>query len=317
MYVCTGLKSSLINTIQSTTDEDDVAAKHIKEKENEILVAKKSTFDSSSVISQFLNMKAQLEELLEPCNPIPIVNKCYSLLASDTHNIPLFTTEVREQLQEIEHTHDFIQKLSLFMTWDNHSILSIIAEASNIPEATMLLTQFDDNIDLSQPLTSFPIPAPSPHMVPYDNSMHTVLVVNLDLELHDCTLQDVIDARLLIQEQCKLTSHSFYLLAIAKTIFTFVYWLIPRSVAHLVTTNALQFQSLFHQKGILQLAVYPGAIISTGRRILNVEPLSCFTQTNIDSKMVCINCSYNYVDLHTFHIYKHVINMSITALVNN
>ena len=303
MYVCTGLKSSLINTIQSTTDGNGGASKYIEEKDNEIVVTKKSTFDSSSVITEFLNMKAQLKELVQLCDPIPIVNKCYSLLASNTHNIPLFTTEYREQLQEIKHTHDFMQKLSPFMTWDNHSILNIIAEISNIPEATMLLNQFDENVDLSQPLTSFPIPAPSSQMVPYDNSTHTVLVVDLDLELDDCTLQYVNDARSVIQEQCKLTSHCLHLLAVAKTIFTSVYWMIPRSVAHLVTINVLQFQKNFYQKGILQLAVYPGAVISTGRSILNVEPLSFFTQTNIDNKTVCINYSY-YVDLHKFHIYK-------------
>ena len=291
MYVCTGLNSLLINTIQSTTYGDGSASKYIEEKDHETVVTKKSTFDSSSMIREFLNLKAQLEELVQLCDLIPIVNKCYSLLASSTDSIPLFSTEYREQLQEIKHTHDFIQKLSPFMTWDNHSILSIIAEASNVPDATVLLTQFDDRIDLSQPLTSFPIPAPSPHMVPYDNSTQTVLVVNLDLELHDCTLQDVIDARSFIQKQCKLTSHCLYLLAIAKTNFTSVYWLIPRSVAHLVATNVLQFQNLFYQKGILRLAVYPEAVIYTARNILNVEALPFFTQTNVDSKMVCFNCS--------------------------
>ena len=290
MYVCTGIKSSLINNNQSTTDRNVGASKYIEEKDKEGLVTQKSTLNPSSVICEFLNMKAQLEELLQPCDPIPIVNKCYSLLASYTHSIPLFTTEFREQLQEIKHTHELIQTLSPFITWDNHSILSIIAEASNISDATMLLTQFDDSIDLSQSVTSFPIPAPSPHMVPYDNSMHTVLVVNLDIELHDCTLKDVVDARLLIQGWCKLTSHCFYLLALTKTIFTFVYWLIPRSVAHLVIKNALKFQNLFYKKGILQLSVYPGAVISTGKSILNVEPFSFFIQTDVDSKMVCISC---------------------------
>ena len=291
MYICTGLKSSLINTIQSTTDEDGGASTYIEEKYKETVVTNKSTFDSSSMIREFLNMMAQLAELVQLCDPIPIVNKCYSLLASDTHNIPLFTIEYRENLQEIKHTHDFIQKLSPFMTWDNHSILSIIAETSNISEAKVLLTQFDEKIDLTQPLTSFPIPSPSPCMVPYDNSTHTVLVVNLDLELHDCTLQDVIDARSLIQKQCKLTPYCLYLLAVAKTDFTSVYWLIPRSVAHLVTTNALQFQNLLYHKGILQLAVYPEVVISTARNILNVEPPSFFTHTNVDSKKVCFNCS--------------------------
>ena len=144
---------------------------------------------------KFLDLKLQLERILDSKD---ITNKCGSLLASDTHNIPLFPTDYTEKLQEIQHTPELIQKLSPFITWDNHTILSTIA--ADMPEATMLLTQFDDRIDSSQPLTNFPIPAPSHHMVPYDNSTHTVLAVKLDLELYQSTLQNVIDARSLIQD---------------------------------------------------------------------------------------------------------------------
>ena len=161
----------------------------------EELITESCTIDPSSVIMKFLNLKVQLEELFRSCDPIPLVKKCYSLLGSNTYNIPLFTTEYIEQLQEIKHTHELIQALSPFMTWHNHSVLNIIAEASNIPDATMLLTQFDDRIDSSQPLTSFPIPTPSHHMVTYENSTHTILAVKLALELDNCTLQDVTDTQ--------------------------------------------------------------------------------------------------------------------------
>ena len=234
----------------------------------------------SLVNMEFLDLQLQLERILESKH---IISKCGSLLASDTHNIPLFPTDYTEKLQEIQHTPELIQKLSPFMTWDNHTILSTIA--ADMPEAIMLLTLFDDRIDSSQPLTSFPIPAPSYHMIPYDNSTHTVLAVKLDLELYHSTLQNVIDARSLIQDQCKLTSHCLQLLAVAKTNSTIIYWMIPRNIAHLITANAVQFQNHYHQKGILQLAVYPGAVLCTGSA-LKVGPLSFFNQHEVGSKLV-------------------------------
>ena len=222
-------------------------------------------------------MKVQLEELLEQCDPLPIVKKCGSLLANETDNIPLFGPDYAEKLNEIEYTPELIQTLSPFMTWDNHSILSTIADTSNIPEATMLLTQFDDRIDSSQLLTSYPIPVPSHHMVPYDNSTHTLLAVKLDLELYHCTLQNVIDARSLIQDQCKLTSHCLQLLAVAKTNHTILYWMIPKVVAIFAYFKVLEKHELFLQNGILQVALYPGSVILT-EGTLTVEPLSFLYQ---------------------------------------
>ena len=276
---------ALQSTDQSAVDHDDTTAELTEQEDKEELATKSYMIDPSSVLAEFLNMKVQLEELLQQCDPMPIVKKCGSLLASETLNIPLFPTEYAEKLQEIEYIPELIQKLSPFMTWDNHSILSTIADTSNIPEATMLLTQFDDRIDSSQPLTSFPIPAPSHHMVPYDNSTHTVLAVKLDLELYHSTLQNVIDARSLIQDQCKLTSHCLQLVAIAKTNLTIIYWMIPNTIAHLITANAAHFYNYYHQNGILQLAVYPGAMLCTGSALM-VGPLSFFNQIKVHTRLV-------------------------------
>ena len=242
--------------------------------------------DPSSVAMEFLNTKLQLEKVLQHCDLLPpMVKKCGSLLASEIYNVPLFSTVYAERLQKIKDTAELIHALSPFMTWDNHSVLSSIAEISGIPEATVLLTQFDDRIDSSQPLKSFPIPAPSRLMVPYDNSTQNLLAVKLDLEPHHCTLQNVIDTRSLILNQCKLTPYCLQLLAVAKSNLTILYWMIPKNVAHLITASALQFQNYYHQHGILELAVYPGAVVFT-RGVLKVGPLSFFSQIEIDSNLV-------------------------------
>ena len=272
------MQSSLLSStssLQLSIDQENTTIEHPKQKDKEELATENSKIDPSSVVTEFLYMKVQLEELLQHCDPISIVKKCGSLLASETNNIPLFPTDYTEKLKEIEHTPELIQKLSPFMTWDNHSILSTIANTSNIPEATMLLTQFDDRIDSSQPLTSFPIPAPSHHMVPYDNSTHTVLAVKLDLELYHSTLQNVIDARSLIQDQCKLTPYCLQLLAIAKPDFTIIYWMIPKVVAAFAYFKVLENLEFFHQNGILQMALYPGSVLLTNGTV-TVGPLSSF-----------------------------------------
>ena len=266
-------------TAQSAVDQDDTTTEHIEQKDKEEIATKNDMIDPSSVIAEFLNAKVQLEELLQQCDPLPIVKKCGSLLASDTHNILLFPTDYTEKLQEIQHTPELIQKLNPFMTWDNHTILSTIA--ADMPEAAMLLTQFDDRINSSQPLTSFPIPAPSHHMIPYDNSTHTVLAVKLNLELYQSTLQNVIDARSLIQNQCKLTSHCLQLLAMARTKSTVLYWMIPKVVATLVYSKVLENPELFYRHGVMQMALYdPGSILLTDGT-LEVGPLSFFHQFDV------------------------------------
>ena len=241
-----------------------------------------------SVITKFLNIKAQLDKLLQSCDLIPITDKCTSLLASEGHKIPLFPPDFTEELKRIEHFHELLLKLSPFITWDNHSILNTIAETSNIPDAALLLTQFDDRIDVTQPLTRFPIPAPSHTMVPCDNSIHTILAVKLDIDLDDCTLQDVIDVRLLIQDQCNLTSFCFNLLAVAKSNTATIYWMVPKNIIHLITVNTVKFQNCFYEKGILELSIYPGIVHCTGN-VLKVGSLSFFNQIYFDGKQVRIN----------------------------
>ena len=243
--------------------------------------------DPSLVVKEFLNMKFELEEELLHCDLSPVVKKCCSLLASDMHNIPLFSTPYAERLQEIKDKSEVIHVLSPFLTWDNHSVLNAIADTTCIPEATMLLTEYNDTIDTSQPLTSFPLPGPSHHMVPYDNSTQSIfiLAVKLHLELHCSTLQNVIDTCSLILDQCKLTPYCLQLLPVAKSNSTVLYWMVPKNVTHLITASALQFQNYYYQHSILELAMYPGTVVFTGG-ILKVGPLSFLSQIEIDNNLV-------------------------------
>ena len=277
--------------ILSAACQSNTTAEYIKQEDKEELPTNNSMIDPASVVAKFLSTKAQLDKLLQSCDPVPITKKCTSLLASEGHKIPLFPTDHTEELKGINNFYELLLKLSPFISWDNHSILNTIAETCNISDAVTLLTQFDDRIDLSQPLTRYPIPAPSHTMVPYDNSTHTILAVKLDIKLDYCTLQDVIDVRSLIQDQCNLTSYCLHLLAVAKTISATIYWMMPKSITHLITVNAVRCQEYFHEKGISQLSIYPGIVLCT-RSTLKVGPLSFFNQIDYDIKQVRIS---NYI----------------------
>ena len=249
-----------------------------------------------SIVTEFVKIKVQLDKLLKFRELKPLAKKCTSLLASDAHNIPLFSTDYIQGIQQINTFNELTQKLSPFITWDNHSILNTIIQTSDIPDAAMLLSQFDDSIDLSQPLTRFPVTTPNHHMVPYDNSTHTILATKLGIELEHCTLQNLLDIRSLIQDKCKLTTYCLQLLAVANS--AIIYWMIPKSITHLITANAVLFQNCFHCNGILQLAVYPGALFCTGS-ILKVGPLSFFNEIPVSSRQVRI-------------IYLYLLNNKLT-----
>ena len=221
------------------------------------------TVKPSFVAAKFLETTIQLTEMLQSSHQSIIVDTCHLLRASEQANIPLFSAHYLEILTESKSTSILVQKLALFTHWLDHSILTTIVEACNVPEATALLGQFDDKIDTYQPVTKYPIPSPSHHMVPYDTSTQTVLAVQLNLQLHQYSLQNVLDIRSLIQEKCEVTPHCLQLLAVAKTSYTIIYWTIPKHVVTLIAVNVLQYQSYFYQNGIQQISIYPGTVLIT------------------------------------------------------
>ena len=238
-----------------------------------------ATFVPSSIATHFFDLMAQLTEVLQSLNPKIIADYCSLLRASEQANITLFKASfLNAIIKETKNTTALIHKFAPLINWLDHSILNAVVEACNVPEAVALLTQFDARIDASQPVTFYPIPSPSHHMVPYDTSTHTVLAVQLNLKLHHCTLQNVIDTRSLIQEKCEITPHCLQLLAVAKTNHVIIYWTIPKHVATLIISNVQKHQSYLYQKSVQQIAVYPGTILATGSNVLTVGPFSFFAK---------------------------------------
>ena len=270
---------SKIYSIGEQANQDDPTT--VSKKDKSVV---DSAPDSSSLVVRFLDMKVQVNELLQVLDPKKIVDNCSLLKANVEADIPLFSTSFVSILQQRK---SVLSLLSPYTNWCNHSILNAIVEVCNVPEAANLIAQFDAKIDPSQPLMKYPIPSPSYHMVPYDTSTHTVLAVQLNLQLHHSTLQDILDTQSMLQHQCRITAHCMQLLAVANISHTIIYWTIPKHVAGLITSGVLQHQNYLHQNGIQQVAVYPGTVLVTGSA-LTVGLFSFFTEVSFNDNITTL-----------------------------
>ena len=232
-----------------------------------------TSVDAASFVREFMDLKMCLEETLKHSNPCNIIERCSSLMASDQHNIPLFPTEYMVELRKETQISDLMQQLSPFFTWSDYSILK---EIIDLPKCTTLFTKFEAKFDFSQPVMAFPIAKPVSQMLPRGSSVSTVLAVQLDLQPHQLSLQDVFDTRNFILKKCEVTPHTLQLLSVAQGSSTILYWMISRCVVPLVTSKVSQNLTDLHQKGILHVAIYPSTILATGKA-LSVGPLSFLT----------------------------------------
>ena len=116
-----------------------------------------SAIKPDAALKTFLDIKAQIETSLKENNPQNLLEQCRYLMASDQHNIPFFPTDVMERLRQETQSPALLQKLSPYFTWADHSFLNEIVTACHNPIATELITQYDANLDTSQPLLDYPI----------------------------------------------------------------------------------------------------------------------------------------------------------------
>ena len=239
--------------------------------------ASQKYFKPSSVQAEFLDMKVQLEHMLQATSPKNIHEQCQSLMASHEHDIALFSTEYLSYLKECSHISVILQSLSPFFNWTDHSVLHALVQACNNPEASILLEQFDSQVDLSLPITEYPVPQPIPSMAPHHTSTQTVLAVKLNAELSKFSLQQVVELRCLIQKNFQITEHSLQLTA-AKSSSTILYWMIPKCVSHLISSKIMQDTSL-HGSRVEELSIYPGTLFVSANT-LKLGSLSFLNQIN-------------------------------------
>ena len=169
--------------------------------------------------------------------------------------------------------------------------------ASENESAIKLMNEFDSFIDDSQPVTSYPVPAPSQLMIPLDDSDYTVVATIHSKSLEETTLKQVKDTKRLLVDRWQITEHSMQLIALQAQ-FGYLYWLIPKTVASLIKNYDVMLKD-----GIM-IFVFPDTFFSDGHdsviRKLALGPFSFLISCSQDNEMVFSTCAYYLFCLRCF-----------------
>ena len=226
-----------------------------------IFAFKFSYIEASSVLTVYFQVCNSVVQLLSSCHVKVLLDVCENLMASDRHAVKLFSDNQMKSLKKTDNSVCLLQKLSLFFTWSNHSILRVLAEQCG--EAVNLLDKFDYRVDSFELITSYPIPCFSLSMIPYDSSSHTIVAIRCDQELYKCSLQYVYDMQSVMMEKYDITQHCLQLLAVRSDL-TILYWTIPKCVVCLINDNVSLNSEYLYSRGILELLVYPDFLFTFG-----------------------------------------------------
>ena len=102
----------------------------------------------------FLDLADKLVAKMSTADVAVLANKCSTLMASDVHQIPLFTPEFMNKL--INCTYPFVFKIYLlpYISWFDCSILRQLINFGNNKEALKVVNHFIDSLDYNEPFTS-------------------------------------------------------------------------------------------------------------------------------------------------------------------
>ena len=223
-----------------------------------------SYIEASSVLTVYFQVSDTVTELLASCQVEVLLDVCNNLMASDKHNIKYFSDNQIEKLKNCDSSLLLLQRLSLFFTWSNHSILRVLAD--HCSEAVNILDDFDCRVDSFELIVSYPIPCFSLSMIPFDSSSHTILAIRCDQELYECSLQYVYDMQSVMMEKCDITHHCLQLLAV-RSDPTILYWTIPKCVVCLINDSVPLNSEYLYSRGILEVLVYPDLVFTFGDHI--------------------------------------------------
>ena len=195
-------------------------------------------------------------ELLNCCDPKLLIKWCENLMASDTHGIKLFTPSFMDEIKQLETSAAILKMLGHYWTWNNFSVLSILAQFSNL--ALDMLVEFSRRLNTMLPITEYPLTSLVVSMFPYATSSYTVLVLECDHKLNH-SLQLVYDMQSVITENCHITQHALLLLAVDSNP-TRLSWMIPKSVVTVVNTKVMECSQLLFSKGVMKIFIYPSTM---------------------------------------------------------
>ena len=205
-----------------------------------------------------------------------IANKCQTLMASDIHGIRLFSRSFIKKLFRC--SHSFLLKLYLlpFITWFDYTILKeLLTMACEKDDILKLFSKFINNIDYTQPITSYPIPSFSQLIIPLDDSEYTIIATETIRDCYKLTLKDIKDVKELLQAHWELTEHAIQLAAVD---CKHIYWMIPKQVKPLI-------EAILDEVPCNEIYLYS---------LLPTNFFSNFDQQNYDNSFFVSNFSSQY-----------------------
>ena len=176
-------------------------------------------------------------------------------MASDAHNVPLFTDQFFSKLINCKSV--FLLKILLlpFMSWLDHSILKELT--SDDDEVTDLLTQFDSLINTNKQITAYPIPTLSKLMIPLDNNF-TIMATMSSYNLESSSLKTIAHIKGRLMTLWEITEHAIQLIAVC-TELNCLYWIVPQCVVSVIinSLNKSQIHYELWQSGITMTVILP------------------------------------------------------------
>ena len=218
--------------------------------------------EPSHVHLRFFDLLDEIILLLSGADKIPfdLANKCRSLMASNTHNISLFTESFVYKLINCKSV--FLLKILLlpFLSWYDHSILKELTSESD--SITDLLTQFDSLIDPNKPITAYPIPTLSQTIIPLDDRF-TIVATKSFCDLESSSLKETLNIKATLVGQWNITDHALQLIGIC-TQLNYVYWMVSKCVVSVIIESSHNYKSQYKlwEKGITMVAILPDLFIN-------------------------------------------------------
>jgi len=212
-------------------------------------------------------------------------DKCCNLMASDTHNIPLFTEHFLNKLVKCKPMHLLKILLLPFLSWFDHSMLKeLVSESDSVTE---LITQFDSLVDTSELITEYPIPSLSQLMIPVDDRF-TIVATKSSCNLKSSSLKEIVHAKATLIKKWKITEHAIQLIAVC-TEFNYLYWMVPKCVVSIITDSSHNYEIQYElwQSGIIMTTILPDL---TDDHDINMQQFTGgpFSVLSSQDNMVCL-----------------------------
>ena len=204
---------------------------------------------------KYLNLVDELCKLMDSCDPKVFTDKCAGLMASEIHNIPLFSDKVLKNLGEYHNVSIMLRYLMCYFTWYDLSVIQQLLETCGYSDGVKLLKKFHL---IFRSFTEHVIPTPHPLMIPSDASPYTIMATQYELEHSPLSLRDIEAAKSLITEIGEMTPLCCQFLAINVDHQIF-YWLIPKNVTPVIVRKVQENCIYLHNNGVKDMFIFPNS----------------------------------------------------------